>query len=30
MAEKKPTHLTQEGLKNYHYKIEYLKGEKTM
>ena len=30
MAEKKPTHLTKEGLKHYQEKLEYLKGEKTM
>lgn len=30
MAEKKPTHLTKEGLKHYQDKLEYLKGEKTM
>ncbi len=30
MADKKPTHLTKEGLKHYQDKLEYLKGEKTM
>ncbi len=30
MADKKPTHLTKEGLKHYQEKLEYLKGEKTI